>query len=788
MTKQCALSDEPLHGPLLGQANSAILELALDAYVEVDAEGRICEWNTAAENTFGWKRTEAIGQDCRMLIPARLQDACQAASLAELPPRPRFETTAARRDGSEFPVQVSLSRIESLGPSHVAAFVRDLTESMLARAHALELEARVENILDHIQDSYFEVDMRGKFQLLNSAGVQKQTGYGSDELLGRSFKMSNTPEESLRIQEAFGKVLATGIPNECFPCTSVGKEGTIRHQELSITLRKDMSGKVIGFACISRDCTERKFREAELARAKEAAELANRAKGEFLANMSHEIRTPMNAVVGLTSLLLDMPLEAEVCDYVETIRTSADSLLTIINDILDFSKIESGKLELENRPFDLTRCVEDSADLLRTRAAKKGLELMIEIGGEVPAWVFGDVTRLRQILVNLVSNAEKFTAAGEIVVTVHSENDAEGSSVLHFAVRDTGIGIPPEGMERLFRSFSQVDASTTRKHGGTGLGLAISKRLTELMGGRIWAESEPGKGSTFQFVIPERAASAQQSLVLDRANWAGKKVLIVDDNETNLRILDQQLRKWMLAPVKASTPAAALQLLQTDRFSLALLDFNMPEMDGLQLARAISRLNLTPKMPMAILSSSGSSLKELLQDGGSNPLDAFLTKPVKSHLLAEVVSRLLAHSAAPAHRPANEIDHGLAQRHPLRILLAEDNVVNQKVAVRLLQRMGYQPDVAANGLEVLDAIEKRDYDLVLLDVQMPEMNGLEVAQTITGSAWVGKRPHLIALTANVMQEDRAECLAAGMADFLSKPLDIAQLQRALLRLSPAIPV
>ncbi len=608
--------------------------------------------------------------------------------------------------------------------------------------------------------------------------------------------MSNTPEESLRIQEAFGKVLATGIPNECFPCTAISKEGAIRHQELSITLRKDMSGKVIGFACISRDCTERKLREAELARAKEAAELANRAKGEFLANMSHEIRTPMNAVVGMTSLLLDMPLEAEVRDCLETIRNSSDSLLTIINDILDFSKIESGKLELENRPFDLTRCVEDAADLLRTRAAKKGLELMIEIGAEVPAWLFGDVTRLRQILINLVGNAEKFTAAGEIVVSVHSEkphsepyseNAAAGGANLHFSVRDTGIGIPPEATERLFRSFSQVDASTTRKHGGTGLGLAISRRLTELMGGRIWVESELGKGSTFQFVIPERAAPAQKSPVLDRANWAGKTVLIVDDNETNLRILDAQLRKWMLAPVKAASAAAALRLLETDRFNFALLDYNMPAVDGLQLARAISQLNLAPPMPMAMLSSSGSTLKELLQDGGSNPLAAFLTKPVKSHLLADVISRLLATSDSapmPAPGPSNEIDHDLAKRHPLRILLAEDNAVNQKVAVRLLERMGYRPDVASNGLEVLAAMEKSDYDLVLLDVQMPEMNGLEVAQIITSDAWAGKRPHLVALTANVMQEDRDECLAAGMADFLPKPLDIAHLQQALLRHSP----
>ncbi len=798
--KQCVFKDEvpgqrvasPVNG--LAAAKFAelaeVVDLAIDAYILLDTDGLIRGWNTAAGRVFGWKREEAIGQHCRMLVPARYQEACQRA-LHRDKRRWRFESTGLRRDGSEFPVELSASRLGSPGHAYTAAFVRDLTEARLAQERVLALEARVQNVLDHIQDSYFEVDMRGKYQLLSESGVKKQLGYQPDSMLGKSYKLHHTPEENQRIQDAFLSVLKTGVPIDCFPVTTIFRDGAgntqSRHQELSITLRKDMAGNVIGFGGISRDCTEQKLREAELARAKEAAELANRAKSEFLANMSHEIRTPMNAVVGMTSLLLDLPLEAEVRDCVETIRTSSDSLLTIINDILDFSKIESGKLEMESHPFDLIRCVEDAAGLLRTRAAEKGLELMIELGDEVPGWIVGDVTRLRQIVINLVGNAVKFTAAGEVVVTVKSKRDVEGHPNLHFAVRDSGIGIPPGGLERLFHPFSQVDASTTRKHGGTGLGLAISRRLTELMGGSIWVESELGKGSVFQFVIPECAAPPQQLCMSDSANWAGKKVLIVDDNETYLRILDKQLRNWSLEPVMAATPAAALRLLEANQFSLALLDFNMPEMDGLQLARAICKLNLTPRMPLAMLSSSGSSLRDLLADGGGNPLDAFLTKPVKSHLLADAISRMLANSpvAAPAPGPSNEIDHGLAERHPLRILVAEDNVVNQRVAVRLLERMGYSPDVVSNGLEVLDAVRQREYDLVLLDVQMPDMNGLEVAQAITGSAWASRRPRLVALTANAMKEDRDECLAAGMNDFLSKPLDIAQLQRALLRPGPS---
>jgi len=771
----------------------SVAESASDAIVSADATGQIISWNNAAYRIFGYSETEALGSSLTLLMPDVYRAAHEAGLARHVSTGEShligksIELTGLRKDGSEFPLELSLNTWTTGVERFYCGIIRDITERKQieeALAQAVRRErAMIENALDVI----CTMDAEGKFVSVSNACF-KVWGYQPDELVGNHYIGFVTPEDVPKTKEAAISIMSgaetTDFENRCRQ-----KNGSLVH--IMWTSYWSESEHLI-FA-VARDITARKVIEVQLKQARDAALESVRLKSEFLANMSHEIRTPMNGVIGMTGLLLETELTPSQREDAVTIQTSAEALLTIINDILDFSKIEAGMMRFENIDFELRGSVEAPVELLAERAHLKGLELASLVYSDVPTELKGDPGRLRQVLTNLIGNAIKFTSLGEVVVIVTKVSESTTSVMLRFEIRDSGIGISAEIQRLLFQPFTQADGSTTRKHGGTGLGLAISKQLIELMGGEVGIESIPGHGSIFWFtgkfekqLIPTITADAA-------GNLTGARVLIVEDNVANRNILNHQTTSWGMIVTEAASGKQALEFLRAgamkgEAFDIAVLDLIMPDIDGFQLAEAIKSDPTISPVALVLLPAFGKRGHGARAKQAG--IAAYLPKPVRQSHLYDCLTEILAQSFSdePASFPPLVTRHSLREAESkqkakvfssLRILIAEDNLVNQKVALRQLYNLGYRAEAVPNGRALLRALEFSEVDIILMDCQMPEMDGFAATAEIRRREGTARRTRIIAMTAHALDGDREACLAAGMDDYLSKPLKSEDLRLRL---------
>jgi two-component system sensor histidine kinase/response regulator len=770
-----------------------LVESAPNGFLMVDSRGTIVLANTQIEKIFGYSKRELLGRSIDVLLPERFRGPLPGrwANFLVAPESRTMgvggEIVAMRKDGGEFPVEVGLNPIETSEGSHVLACVIDISERKAAenRQHQTEerFRATIENVQDH---AIFMLDPAGLVLTWNK-GAERVRGYSAEEIIGapHSIFFSAEDQKSGKPQQLLNTAITDG------QCEDEGwrlrKDGSKYWASTVLTPVYDRVRQLTGFATVTRDLTRRIQIEDELTQAKDAAEAANEAKSDFLANISHEIRTPMTGVIGMSGLLCETELTDKQREYCEIIRRSGESLLTIINEVLDFSKIESGKLEMEIIDFDLRSAVQEAVELFVRQADDKGVELINFIRPDVPTNVRGDPGRLRQILSNLVGNALKFTTEGEVVVGVDVVEQIENTIHLRFEVNDTGIGIAKDKIDKLFNAFTQADSSITRNYGGTGLGLAICKKFVELMGGQIGVSSEEGWGSSFWFTLNLEISHLSEPRPT-HADLSGLRMLIIDDNSTHRVLLESYLSSLGICSQSASDASSALNLLQAAAKSselpdLVLLDSSLPDMDALELARAIRRENGSSQLKFLLMNTVGKRVDLGLHQSAG--IDGILTKPISLSHLVESMTVALGRTARTDDSIVETSRHTqpeLGAQRPLRILVADDNHINQKVAASLLENFGHRADVVANGHEAIEAYRLVPYDIVLMDVQMPELDGFEASRRIRAlEKKKNRHTPIIAMTAHAREEDKEKCLAAGMDDYVSKPIRPQELKAAIAR-------